>query len=125
MVGLIWFVQMVHYPSFLQISREQATSFHKLHMRRTSMVVAPIMLCELVTGLLLVWLQIGPVSTMNLIGLVGIWLSTALIQVPLHRQIELGWSSSDIKKLILSNWIRTSLWSARGILLLSALIFGL
>ncbi|MEM6262595.1 MAG: hypothetical protein AAGI38_08820 [Bacteroidota bacterium] len=44
MTGLIWFVQVVHYPLFSQISPEDFPRYEKIHMRRTAIVVIPVML---------------------------------------------------------------------------------
>ena len=46
--GLIWIVQLVHYPGFLRISPETYTSYQQFHMRAISFIVAPSMVLELV-----------------------------------------------------------------------------
>ena len=55
MTGLIFYVQIVHYPSFSFVSEKRFRDFHHFHVRRTSYVVMPVMLAELVTGALLLW----------------------------------------------------------------------
>ena len=52
-----------------------------------------------------------------------IWLSTAILQVPLHRKLELGgYDARVIRRLVATNWLRTLAWSARAVLVLLALI---
>ena len=53
MVGLIWFVQIVHYPLYANVGREQFPEYEALHNRMTTWVVGPAMLVELVTAVLL------------------------------------------------------------------------
>jgi hypothetical protein len=44
------------------------------------------------------------------------WLSTLVIQIPLHGICELAHSPTAIRRLITTNWIRTLAWSTRGVL---------
>jgi hypothetical protein len=44
---------------------------------------------------------------------IALWLSTFLIQVPLHETLSSEWSEETIRELIHSNWIRTTLWTLR------------
>ena len=117
MAGLIWFVQIVHYPLFGAVGEEAFTRYEGEHQRRTTIVVAPLMLTELATALILtlgpprdvpVWI---PTAGLALIAL--LWLSTACVQVPLHRRLEGAWSERAHRALVATNWARTLLWSAR------------
>lgn len=121
MLGLILTIQIVHYPLFAEVGQKGFTTYEKLHQIKITFIVAPTMAIELITGGLL-WLMIKDnYSTLilaNLILLGAIWLSTALIQVPLHTSLSAGFDLDTINKLVLSNWIRTSAWALRsGILL--------
>ena len=62
MVGLIWFVQIVHYLLYAQVGRTEFRRYEMDHQRLTTLVVAPLMLCELVTAVLLIWLRPDGVS---------------------------------------------------------------
>ncbi len=117
MVGLIWFVQMVHYPLMDRVVY-RFEDYEKAHMSRTSWVVMPLMLTELGSNLLLFW-QSGD-SNRSLIGvglllLAIIWLSTFFLQVPQHNRLSRGFDTSAHRRLVSSNWIRTVAWSARGV----------
>ena len=46
MVGLIWFVQVVHYPLFDQVGRDGFRQYEQSHQRLTTLVVAPLMLTD-------------------------------------------------------------------------------
>ena len=122
MGGLIWFVQVVHYPLFASVGRETAPAYFQLHTRLTGFVVVPLMLTELVTAVLLMWQPPSgvpyPALTAGLVLLVLVWVSTFVLQVPCHRQLSDGWDELTIRRLVRTNWIRTLLWSARSILVL-------
>ena len=122
MVGLIWFVQIVHYPLFEQVNAENFAKYEDGHRRLTIMVVMPVMLVEAGTAVLLVWLRPEGVSTFQVwlgLGLVLlIWLSTAYLQVPQHSILSRGFDPEAYRFLLKSNWLRTLAWSVRGILVL-------
>ena len=119
LAGLIWTVQLVSYPLFGRVGREAFPRYHAGHMQRITLVVAPLMLGELATA---GWLLLaGEHRTIFLVSLplLGLnWLSTALVQVPLHRRLERhGFEESTWRRLTASNWIRTIAWSLRALLL--------
>lgn len=122
LVGLIWFVQIVHYPLMADVGSEAFTEYEPRHTRLTTYVVAPAMLTELVTSVVVAWMFRDfdfDHSVMSLIGLllVGVvWGVTWLCSVPAHRQLERGFDESVHRKLVVTNWIRTIAWSARGVL---------
>ena len=125
MTGVIWFVQVVHYPLFELASERRFERFAAEHQRRTGFVVAPLMITEAATALaLLVAPPLGLGRGLPWLGallLASIWLSTALVQVPLHRRLGGGRDASAIRRLVASNWLRTAAWSGRGWLALALL----
>lgn len=122
MTGLVWFVQIVHYPLMHAVGNTGFTGYENEHTRRTGPLVAPVMLFELATG---VWLTIAPpegvsfswlLANMGLLAL--IWASTLFLQMPAHRSLERAFSARQIDHLISTNWIRTGAWSLRCLLLI-------
>ena len=123
LVGLIWTVQLAHYPLFAKVGRDAWPAYHQAHMRTITFVVAPLMLTELLTA---GWLALRPppdtCPPMPIVGialLAVIWLSTAFVQVPYHRKLERGLDEPVVRALVRSNWIRTVAWTARGGLVLA------
>ena len=122
MVGLIWFVQIVHYPLFARVGEEDFQLYSEAHSRLTSYVVGPPMLLEAGTALLLVIRR--PEGVPLYLALAGltlvavIWLSTALLQVPRHTALGSGFDRSAWRGLVGTNWIRTAAWSVRGFVVL-------
>ncbi len=122
MVGVIWFVQIVHYPLFDRVGPSVFTAYSDAHSRLTTYVVGPPMLLELSTGvLLLVFRPANVPAAMPWVGLaliIVIWLSTAFLQVPRHEVLGAGFDAVTHRGLVVTNWIRTVAWTLRGILIL-------
>lgn len=122
MTGLIWFVQVVHYPLMAAVGREAYPAYQRRHQLLTTWVVGPAMLVEAVTALYLCWRPpLGNSLATSLLGavlLTVIWLSTAFLQIPCHESLAGGFDSAIHRRLVLSNWLRTILWTVRACLLL-------
>lgn len=115
--GLIWCVQLVHYPFFLRADKINFIDHIEFHKYRISIIVVPLMTIELATSGILTF-QAQQYTGWNLFGfiiVILIWLVTFFVQVPLHNQLSKGYDESKIQKLIKTNWIRTFLWSAKSI----------
>jgi len=122
LVGLIWMVQLVHYPLFAKIGAEQFRHYHALHGRQITWIVAPLMLTELVTALL--WLAGGEKAMwlwISLVPLAFVWVATWRVQIPLHRELAKGFDPETHRRLVSSNWWRTGAWTIRGVCVLYGL----
>lgn len=118
MVGLIWFVQIVHYPLLARFGGHTSTEVADEHQRRTGYVVALPMAVEGFTTLALLadrpsdvwrgWPWIGAVLLAIVLA------STVLLSVPLHAHMARAHDESTGRRLVLTNWPRTIGWSARG-----------
>ena len=116
LIGLIWIVQIVHYPSFRFFDEKNFLPAHHFHTQSIVKIVGPTMLSELLLGGFLVYqtqLQID--YLLPFLALVGIWASTLLFQIPLHAKLGERFEQKDIEKLIATNWIRTILWTLKGL----------
>lgn len=120
MTAVIWFVQLVQYPSFARIDAASFTSFHAFHSTRITLIVAPLMIAEALSSVALVWHPPPFAASWEAwvgLGLVGlVWSSTALLQVPMHQRLGAGFDESVWRFLCRSNWIRTLAWSIRAVL---------
>ena len=118
MTGIIWFVQLVQYPSFAQVDSTSFPAFHTHHSSRISLVVAPLMIAEAISGLAFLWAPLRVQTPWQIwlgIGLIAfIWASTFLLQVPAHSQLASGFEERSWRMLVRSNWLRTVAWSARA-----------
>lgn len=122
MCGLIWFVQVVHYPLFARV-RDDATGYALEHQRRTPWVVIPPMLVEGIAAVVIAARPpagVGrPAASLGLALVLALWGSTGVVQMPLHRRLgREGHLPSAVRRLVQTNWLRTVLWTARAILAL-------
>jgi hypothetical protein len=117
LVGLIWMVQVVIYPQFRALGRGEFLAYHADYTRRISWVVGPLMLAEIGTAGGMWWNGEGGTWFLISLGLLAVnWISTALIQVPLHRKLERGFEAEAHRALVRTNWLRTAAWTGRGLL---------
>lgn len=126
MVGLIWFVQVVHYPLFAAVGTAESRDYARLHQRRTTFVVGPPMLVELATAAWIAWrlpAGVSPALAWSGLALVAVvWASTHRLQVPEHARLLAGRDDAVIRRLVRGNWLRTAAWTARGAIALAMLL---
>lgn len=122
LAGLVWFVQVVHYPLLARVGESGFVSYEREHTRRTTWLVAPLMLVEGIAVAALVVLDPGVATALGAVLLAGIWASTFLVQVPCHRVLERGWDAAAHRRLVRSNWVRTLLWTARSAIAVALLV---
>ena len=124
MGGVIWVIQLVHYPSFRFTDREKYVSFQIFHMRKISFIVMPVMVLEFLSGLLLVLYHSNHDSLLRIsfFLLLIIWLVTALFFAQIHQKLSKGYDETLVTKLVSLNWIRTLLWTVRSFIIAYCLI---
>lgn len=120
MAGVIWIVQVVHYPLFAYADRATYGAFALAHGRLITPVVGPAMVVELIAA---VWLVVARPALVPAtwawagLAMVGVaWASTAFLQVPLHGQLAAGYDARAHALLVGTNWIRTVAWTLRAVL---------
>ena len=123
LTGVIWTIQIVHYPSFHYIDKLSFVNFHQFHERRISIIVMPLMILELISSVALYFNDMSNhIFLLNLIVVGLIWCSTFFMQVPIHNILSQKKDNAMIEKLVNTNWIRTFLWSMRMLLIIDELI---
>jgi len=115
LAGVIWTVQLVHYPLWAQVNGTGFRSYHARHLLRITVLVAPLALLEALTAAILVlW---GPRNSWLLASLAPMAVnivSTFLVQAPLNLQLAKGFDPALHQKLVSTNWQRTIAWTVRG-----------
>ena len=119
MVGVIWVIQLLHYPSFHFIYEKKYIEFQHFHMQRISFIVIPVMLIELASALLLAYFFESSLTIILLALVLGIWAITFIFFTNMHQKLTDGYDHSIVDRLVQINWSRTALWSLRLIILLS------
>lgn len=120
MFGVIWLIQLVQYPFFTHVNAENFPKYHAAHTFWITPIVAPAMIIELITSILLIFYPPKNIDVKLLYaGLVltlVIWASTFFIQIPLHSKLANGFDEEAHRLLVNTNWIRTIAWSLRAVL---------
>ena len=120
LVGLIWTMQLVHYPLFAQVGADAFRPYHQRHMRRITLLAAPLMAVEVLTALWLVvrgerefWflVSLGPLA-FN-------WIATWWSLIPAHLRLSRGFEAEAHQRLLRGNRWRVLAWSVRGLCLLA------
>jgi hypothetical protein len=121
LAGLIWTIQLVHYPLFAKVGRDGFAAYESAHSRMITPLVGPVMLAELALAIALVAMRPRAVpawAAWTLLALVGaVWLSTFAVQVPAHGTLARGFDAEAHARLVATNWIRTAAWTARAAIL--------
>lgn len=118
LLGLILTIQLVHYPLFARVGAPTWPTYEREHQSRITYLVGPLMLAELLSAAWLALRQPPALPSRSLwlgLGLVLlIWLSTALVQSPLHGRLSAAFDVRLHRQLVLGNWFRTLAWLLRG-----------
>lgn len=123
LVGVIWLIQIVHYPMLRQLDPACARDACTRHARRITPVVGIPMLLEAAAAVALAYPGLFTLSQHSrllswagLALLAAIWLSTFALQVPQHDKLAKQSGTIDsaaVDRLVSTNWIRTALWTLR------------
>ena len=118
LVGLILTIQLVHYPLFSRVGEPGWAAYEREHQNRITFLVGPLMLAELLSA---GWLALRPPVGLPVwslwLGLalvLVIWVSTALVQSPLHGRLSASFDAGLHTRLVGSNWLRSVAWLLRG-----------
>ena len=114
MVGVIWFVQLVHYPLLAVVPVESATQVAEKHQRWTGFVVGPPMAVEGVTTLLL-WASTPSGVSWWLTWVNGAFLAVALCAPSSYRYHDTrAWLLLQMHKWDANLYKQTGLEQLRG-----------
>lgn len=113
MFGIIWFMQLIHYPLLNNI-RDGFAQYERADLRRSASFIGPLLILDLVLSIYLIALETTSLlirlATFNLVLNILYWLWTFLFQLQQHQKLSIGFSKTAIHKLLVSHWVRTSIW---------------
>ena len=120
--GVIWTIQVVHYPLFARVGAAQWEDYHAAHTRLMTYVVLPAMVTELGTSGLLAlarppWLS-PSLLWAGFACAVLTWAVTFFVSVPLHDILSRSFDPAAIHRIVATNWLRTAFWTAHAVILL-------
>ena len=121
LAGLIWTIQLVHYPLFARVGSSAFPAYHADHTTMITWLVGPLMLIELgacAASLVAPHPSLPPRVAWFGISCVAIaWATTAFASVPAHEQLRSGFDPAIHARLVGTNWLRTLAWTARSMML--------
>ena len=120
MTGVIWFVQVVHYPLFDRVYGEGFSVYAASHGRLTTWVVALPMLIELLTGaILLFWRRPARRGCCRQHRLRAhtyhLAFDISATGAATHRARR-RFRQTAHRTLVFTNWLRTAAWTSRSLL---------
>jgi hypothetical protein len=103
--GVIWTVQIVHYPLFARVGAENWEEYHNAHLRLLALTRPS-------------WLS-PPLLWAGFACAVLTWAVTFFVSVPLHGTLSRSFDEAAIARLVATNWLRTVFWTAHVFVLLT------
>lgn len=120
MAGVIWVIQLVHYPLFSLADPARFAEFHAAHSARITLIVGPAMLTEIASSGLFVFAARDEFERRAAIAglalVVVAWVTTALCSIPAHGRLAGGFEQAAHASLVSTNVIRTVAWTAHAAL---------
>lgn len=121
MFGAIWMVQLLVYPSFVDVaatvSPDAWRRFHGRHTGRISWIVGPAMLVEAFTAMWLLIVLPADISVaLNVLGaglVAVVWVVTIIVSSMHHARLSRDPDVAIAARLVQWNWIRTVAWTCR------------
>ena len=123
LAGLIWTIQLVHYPLFALVGEDGWQRYEADHQRRITWVALPLMSANVGVAVLLLIHEGSALATVNAVIAVGLFAATGLVYAPLHGQLAAAFSPVHIKRLVRLNWLRTVAWTGQ-VAVAVALVLG-
>ncbi len=118
LVGLIWTVQVVHYPLMAMVGDDRFVAYESAHApRMAAVVMLPWTLQGLTTAWLLLARPAGVPTWSIAVAAVTAVLSVAVTvvwSVPAHARLGVGFDATIHHRLVRTNWIRTWAWTLHG-----------
>jgi hypothetical protein len=128
LAGVIWTIQVVHYPLFARVGPEGFDAAMTDHGRRiTTVVMGPWALQGATTA----WLLAQPPA-----GVPGalLWSAAVLaavpvavtiaVSVPAHEELGEGFDPAVHSRLLATNWLRTVAWTVHAVVALAIMLMA-
>jgi len=126
LVGIIWTVQVVHYPLMALVGTDGFIAYEAAHApRMAAVVMVPWTLQGVTTAGLLIarpaalpwWLLLGAAIAAAVPVVV-----TVAASVPAHARLGSGFDAGVHRRLVRTNWIRTLAWTAHAPIALAMVV---
>ncbi len=129
LAGMIWTVQVVHYPLFALVGEESFAAYEAAHSTRISLLLlGPWAVQGIATGWVLLAPPAGVPRWLAVVGAVlaaATVLVTVLVSVPQHGALADGFDPEAHARLVTTNWWRTVAWTGHAGVALWSLVLHL
>ena len=113
LVGLIWLIQLIHYPAFRHIDPASWGTFHQAHSAVLGLLAGGPMIISLLVGTWLAY-TVGDARQYAVWGCeIVAWVVTFALSVPEHTRLARAKEDAAISRLIRWNWLRTLAWTVK------------
>lgn len=118
LVGVIWTVQLVHYPLMALVGEDRFVAYEAAHSPRMAAVVMVPWTVQGATTIALLAARPPGVSQW-LVSIAAVAaavpvLVTVAASVPAHVRLGAGFDADVHRRLVRTNWIRTAAWTAHA-----------
>lgn len=129
LAGMIWTIQVVHYPLFAAVGEGSFAAYEAAHSSRITRVIVLPWVLQGVTTLLLV---LTPPE-----GVPGwmVWAAAVLAAIPVavtvaysvpaHTVLGAGFDADAHRRLVTTNWLRTAAWTAHSVVAMGIVVLAL
>ena len=129
MVGMIWTIQVIHYPLFAAVGPDRFSTYEAAHSARITWVIV---LPWAVQGLTTLALLLSPpegvpralVYAAAALAAIPV-LVTIAFSVPAHGALSDGFDAAAHARLVGTNWLRTVAWTLHGAVATALLVLTL
>lgn len=118
LTGLIWTIQIVHYPLFALVGPDRFPAYEAAHSARITAVIA---LPWAVQGVTTLVLLLAPPAGLPrpLVWAAAVLAAvpvavTVLASVPAHSVLGDGFEAAAHARLVTTNWLRTAAWTVHS-----------
>ncbi|MBR9977472.1 MAG: hypothetical protein KFH87_05240 [Bacteroidetes bacterium] len=126
LTGIIWFMQIVHYPLMRKVGKGRFVVYARAHLMLATFIIAPLMLLEATAvfyGLISQthWIA-DEASRLGAVLLLIIWIITFALHLPQQRKLEREFEARAYRRMLFGNWVRCYGWSFRSIILVFSML---
>lgn len=126
LTGMIWTIQVVHYPLFALVGQDRFPAYEAAHSARITAVIA---LPWAVQGLTTLALLLVPPAGLprGLVWAAAVLAAlpvvvTVLASVPAHSALGEGFDAAAHARLVTTNWLRTAAWTLHSAVAVGMLV---
>ena len=113
LAGLIWTIQLVHYPLFSSVGDEAWAAYEARHQRAITPLVLPLMLANVGVAVALIARDASALAVLNLALAGGVFAATGAVFAPMHGRLAGAWDPELHRRLVALNALRTAAWTAQ------------